>query len=110
MTAVCRLCKHYNELTSRCSLDPLRWVPPSRPACEKFAPLIAKSDASLISNDAPLISTRTVSLSRRRPKKGKPYVAYTLNVPVDVARAWGAPRKLIATFDGKRLTLEPAPA
>lgn len=101
MEAVCRLCKHYHELTSRCGLDPLRWVPPSRPACEKFEPLISKSDA-------PVISTlkRTVSLSRRRPKKGKPYVAYTLNIPVDVVRAWGAPRKLIATFDGERLVLE----
>ena len=103
MLAVCRICKHYNVLTSRCSLDPLRWVPPSRPACEKFEVWTSKSEV-------PLTSKQTLSLSRRRPKKGKPYVAFTLNVPVDVVRAWGAPRKLTATFDGKRLVLEPAPA
>jgi hypothetical protein len=44
---------------------------------------------------------------RRKPD----YFAYSVNVPIDTVRAWAGggepPRKLMATFDGRRLVLEP---
>jgi hypothetical protein len=53
-----------------------------------------------------------ISLCRRRPVRRRPgYFAYSVHVPIDVVRAWAGggepPRRLLATFDGERLVLEP---
>jgi hypothetical protein len=55
---------------------------------------------------------RVISLCRRRPVRRRPgYFAYSVNVPIDAVRAWAGggepPRRLIATFDGRKLVLEP---
>jgi hypothetical protein len=53
-----------------------------------------------------------ISLCRRRPVRRRPgYFAYSVHVPIDAVREWAGggepPRKLMATFDGRRLVLEP---
>jgi hypothetical protein len=117
VTAVVRFCKdcaHFAE--GRCELAGWRALP-TRPACAGFAARGAQPQRPA----APLTSTipappprfrRVISLCRRRPVRRKPdYFAYTVNVPIDAVRAWAGggepPRKLMATFDGRRLVLEP---
>ena len=124
MTAVVRFCKdcaHFAE--GRCELTGWR-VLPTRPACAGFAARDAPQAAGAQLQPrqaAPLASTipappprfrRVISLCRRRPVRRKPdYFAYSVNVPIDAVRAWAGggepPRKLMATFDGRRLVLEP---
>ena len=117
MTAVVRFCggcAHYEG--GRCALT--GWlVPPTRPACASFA----ARDAQLRRQTAPLTSMfpipqprfrRVISLCRRRPVRRKPgYFAYSIHVPIDTVRAWAGsgepPRRLLATFDGRKLVLEP---
>jgi len=115
----CGSCAHFAG--GRCALT--GWlVPPTRPACAGFAVRDAPQAAGAqLQRRQPLTSTllapqprfrRLISLCRRRPVRRKPgYFAYTVNVPIDAVRAWAGggepPRKLMATFDGRKLVLEP---
>ena len=124
VTAVVRFCQNCAHFAGgRCELT--GWlVFPTRPACagfaERDAPQAAGAQLQRLRQAAPLMSTlpapqprfqRVISLCRRRPVRRKPgYFAYSVNVPIDVVRAWAGggepPRKLLATFDGERLVLE----
>ena len=125
MTAVVRFCKDCARYEGgRCALTG-RLVPPTRPACASFAardaPQAAGAQLQRLRQAAPLMSTlpaprprfqRLISLCRRRPVRRKPdYFAYSVNVPIDAVRAWAGggepPRRLLATFDGERLVLQP---
>jgi len=113
VTAVVRFCGSCAHFAGgRCALTG-RLVPPTRPACAGFAERDAQPQRrqALTSTAQPRFR-RLISLCRRRPARRRPgYFAYSVNVPIDAVRAWAGggepPRKLIATFDGRRLVLEP---
>ncbi len=118
VTAVVQFCQNCAHFAGgRCALTGWQ-VFPTRPACAGFEARDAQPQRRQV---APLTSTlpapqprfqRLISLCRRRPVRRKPdYFAYSVNVPIDAVRAWAGggepPRKLIATFDGRKLVLEP---